>query len=165
MKNDPVETRMRELIWRRELTASEEAELRSWLATHPEARAEWETESQLSALMSRLPDVPVSSNFTARVLQAAKKEPAIPGEPAPPRPGWWLRVLVPRAAIAAVVVSIGLVAYERHQVEQRDRLARGVKVISDVPSISNPELLRNFDAIQRLSRAPAPDEELLALMQ
>ncbi len=66
--NDPLFNKLREASWRRPLTASEEAELRAWLAAHPEARAEWESDTALNDLLSRVPNAPVPTNFTTRVL-------------------------------------------------------------------------------------------------
>ena len=77
MTNDPIYNRLRELSWRRELTAAEEAELRAWLAAHPEAQADWEAEAGLNEALRQLPDAPVPSNFTARVLQAVEREAAL----------------------------------------------------------------------------------------
>ncbi len=76
MSNDPTYNRLRELSWRRKLTGAEEAELRAWLAAHPDAQADWEAEAGLNAALGRLPDAPVPSNFTARVLQAVEREAA-----------------------------------------------------------------------------------------
>src|SRR5512137_1192972 len=99
MTNDPIYTRLRELSWRRKLTSAEEAELRFWLESHPEARADWEAEAGLEAALERLPDASVASNFTARVLQAVNRE----GAAEPRRSAWrmwpWLR-WVPKAAFA-----------------------------------------------------------------
>jgi hypothetical protein len=39
MNQDPVYNRLRELSWRRPLTENEQAELRAWVAAHPEAQA------------------------------------------------------------------------------------------------------------------------------
>ena len=47
---------------------------RAHLAAHPEAQADWEAEAGLNDALGRLPDVAVSSNFTARVLQAVERE-------------------------------------------------------------------------------------------
>src|SRR5437667_12737472 len=76
MMNDPVHNHLRELSWRRRLTSSEEAELRAWLAAHPEAQAQWEAEAGLNDALGLLPDAPLGSNFTARVLQAVQLEAA-----------------------------------------------------------------------------------------
>ena len=74
MKNDAFLSLLRESSWRRKLTEAEQAELRAYLAAHPDARADWEMESALNAALTRLPDAPVPSNFTARVLQAVERE-------------------------------------------------------------------------------------------
>ena len=65
MNTDPVNQRWRELAWRRRLT---EAELAEWRAAHPESAPDAETEAALSDALAALPDAPVPSNFTARVI-------------------------------------------------------------------------------------------------
>ena len=114
MTNDPIYNRLRELSWRRKLTADEAAELRAWLATHPEAQADWEAEAGLNEALGRLPDVPVPSNFTARVLQASSRKRA--AELRRQRGKWqvWLRWRwLPKVAVAAVVLVAGLVSYQQ----------------------------------------------------
>ena len=69
MKKDLQYEALREASWRRKLTPEEEQQLRLWLAAHPEAEAEWEAETALNEKLAALPEVPVSSNFTARVLE------------------------------------------------------------------------------------------------
>src|SRR5215475_10049493 len=76
MATDPFEKALRELNWRRKLTAAEEAQLQAWLSEHPELLADWETEFALSEALGRMPDAPLPSNFTARVLRAAELETA-----------------------------------------------------------------------------------------
>src|SRR4051812_9597255 len=127
MQNDPLYTRFRELGWRK-LTPAEDAELRAWLAAHPEALADWETESTLTDALGRLPDAPVPSNFTARVMQSIDREATAAARP---RTGGWHRLanLLPRAAMAAVVLCAGLLTFHQyqsyqHQVVQREELAR-----------------------------------------
>src|SRR6185295_18846010 len=104
MNNDPVYQRLREIAWRRKLTAAEQAELRAWLATHPEATAECEIDFALDDALAPLPDAPAPSNFTARVLQGIERE-AMQSAPRPKNWAWVWRVLVPRAAVAMVVVG------------------------------------------------------------
>ena len=108
MTNDPRDHFPEELSWRRKLSPEQDAELRAWLAAHPEARADWEEEAALTAGLERLADVPVASNFTARVLQVVEREDVVREQ----EPKWhqWLRGAhwLPRAAFAAVVVGVGL---------------------------------------------------------
>ena len=66
MKSNPGLQRWQELVWRRPLTQAEQAELRAWLARHPEAKADADLEEALTAALENLPDVPVPSNFTTR---------------------------------------------------------------------------------------------------
>jgi len=114
MTNDPIYNHLRELSWRRKLTSAEEAELRTWLATHPEAQTDWQAEAGLNAGLGRLRDAPVPSNFTARVLQAVEREAV--AELRRPQGNWltwlWLRWL-PKAAFAAVVVGAGCCVFSR----------------------------------------------------
>ena len=160
--NDSPYERLREISWRRKLTASEEAGLRAWLASHPEARAEWEAESALNQTLYRLPDVPVPSNFTARVLQDIRRQ-----STASPRAGWrwFLRSLLPKAAVAGIVLAFGFAAYEKHAAaRQRVEMAQSVATVSEVTSLPSPDILQDFDAIRHLN-AVRPDDDLLSLMQ
>ena len=165
MNLDPVYNRLRDASWRRELTDAERAELRAYLAEHPEARADWEAEAGLNAGLKRLPDAPVSSNFTSRVLQAVERE-SVATDREHPRTRtriWWWRVFVPRTAVALVVIGAGWFGYERYRVVQRDKLVTGLAVVATVESPPSAEVLENFEAIRSLSATPAADEELLAL--
>ena len=167
MTNDPLYHRFRELSWRRELTAAEESELRTWLAAHPDAQADWEVEAGLSEALGRLPDVPVASNFTARVLQAVERE-SLAGshQPASIRRRWhWRLRWLPRAAVAAVVLAAGLVSYHHVRVVERKRLLSSVALVSDVSSLPSPKILEDFDAIRAVPATPPADEQLLALLK
>jgi hypothetical protein len=76
---------------------------------------------------------------------------------------WW-QVLVPRTAVALVVVVAGWFGYHRYQVEQRQkRMAESLAVVATVQELPSAEALEDFDAIRGLSSTPAADEELLAL--
>jgi len=163
MKNKEPYSKLRETSWRRKLTETEQAELRAYLAANPDARADWEMESALNAALTRLPDAPVPSNFTARVLQAVEREEARPH-------GWSWRwnwhTLVPRVAFAAVVITFSGLAFHHHEIyRQRVTLARNVALVTRGQQMPSPEALENFDAIRRMSRPQHADDELLVLMQ
>ena len=164
MTNDPIYNRLRELNWRRKLTGAEEAELRAWLAAHPEAQADWEAEAGLNAALGRLPNAPVASNFTARLVQVVEREAAV--ELRWPR-GWeWLRLRwLPRTAFAATVVGAGLVSYLLIQHAERKKLAESVAVVADVSALPTPEMLQDFDAIRVSNPTATPDEQLLAALK
>ena len=163
MNNDPVPDELRELIWRRNLTPSEAARWRTWLAAHPEAQGDGEAEAALTEALGALPDAPMSSNFTARVLQAAQLEDARKPRAAS---GWggllevrWLT----RAAAVAVVLGLGLLSFEHIQdVRKQNELAHRLSSIGVVPDPPRPEALEDFKAIRQLS---TPDDQLLTLMQ
>lgn len=150
--------------WRHPLTAAEEASVRTWLAQHPESKADWDLENDLSRALETLPDVAVPSNFTARVLQAIERE-----EVAPKRSTrgatWFLRVLLPRVAVAAVVLAGGVVTYDQHASAKREELVKGVKVVTGVSSLPSPEVLLNYDTIRQMPVSTGPDPELIALMK
>ena len=166
MSDDQTYNHWRELSWRRPLTAAEQAQLDAWLAAHPEARADWEVEAALNAGLSRLPETPVSGNFTARVLQAVEREAAARSRK--PQRSFLSRLWEPwltRLGYVAVAVAIGIVSYHQSQELHRKRLAESVTLVSAVSSLPSPEVLKDFDAIQALDGAPPPDEQLLALLQ
>src|SRR5687767_14898079 len=74
LMNDAEFDQLLETAARRALTADEERQLRAFLAEQPSAAARWEEETVLTRLLQRLPDAPLSSNFTAQVLLAVEHE-------------------------------------------------------------------------------------------
>jgi hypothetical protein len=163
MNLDPVYLRLRELSWRRKLTAAEEAELRAFLAAHPQAQADWETEAALGEVLARLPDAPAPSNFTARVMQAVERE--LADRRRAPRWNWSWRALAPRVAVAMVVAGVGWFGYQRYEISKRAALARNLVAVFEVRPAPSPDVLADFDPIRRLSPTPPPDQELLALLK
>jgi anti-sigma factor RsiW len=161
--NDPFEAKLREISWRRKLTPAEEAELRAWLAAHPEARADWEDDGKLTALLSRLPGAPVPTNFTARVLEAVEREEAADTRRRDAKWSW--RSFLPKAAVAAVVLTAGLLGYQGHVSKQHARMARSVQTVSGVASVPGPDILADFDAISQLTPPSGYDQDILDLMQ
>lgn len=169
MTNDPRSEFGPELGWRK-LPAEREAELRAWLAAHPQAQADWELESALTEALERLADVPVANNFTARVVEELRRDNGRRERERKDaaRPAFWpwrARWLA-RAAVAAVVLSAGLLGVahirEQHRVEE---YRRSVTTVSEVASLPEPEILQDFDVIRVLDQRPAPDEELLKALQ
>jgi hypothetical protein len=119
-----------------------------------------DVQRHVKGLLSRLPDVPVPSNFTARVLQAIELEEM-------QRPRWRLftwhwRALVPRMAAAAVLAGVAIFTFHQHELLVRQQqLAKNAALVAyQMPSM---EALKNFDAIQRMSQTAQPDNDLLAL--
>jgi anti-sigma factor RsiW len=168
MNKDPFFERWRETGWRRKLTPAEKEQLTEWLAGHPDAQSEWAAEANLNELLESLPNVPVPSNFTARVVEAAQHEQAAAQRQKQGLPyfttGWWLRWL-PKAALATVLLGAGLVSYLHLQAERRAEWAESLTTVAQLPSVPNPEVLKDFDAIAALTSTPPADEELLKVMQ
>ncbi len=165
MTNDRPYDHLRQAAWRRKLTAVEEAELRGCLSAAPDLQADWETELALNQALERLPDAPVPSNFTARVLRNAERHSPKGGRrPLPLRAVWgggfrWL----PRAAFIAACLAAGFFSYQHLEDSRREHLAESLVKVSEVASVPSPDALADFEAIQALDRTPPPDEELLKL--
>jgi hypothetical protein len=166
MINDPIYNHLRELSWRRKLTDAEQAQLRAWLAAHAEAQTDWEAEAGLNAVLSRLPDVPVPSNFTARVVQAAEREAAAELRHSAWKWGAWPRLgWLPRVALTASAVSVVLVSCLVVQDAQRKRLGVSVAVVSTVSALPGPDILKDFDAIRASNPTVVADDTLLTVLQ
>ena len=149
------------------LTPEEESRLEAWLAAHPKARTMWDEDRALGRALQALPDAPLSSNFTARVLQAVDLEEArVERESRLPEQSW-LRALWPRLGWAAVAVLLTVVVVHENRVANRTQLARDVAFVSaDVAKLPALEVLGDFDAINQLRQASAGgDDELLLALQ
>src|ERR1035437_8091033 len=166
MTDDPNYNRLLELSWRRKLTDAEEAQLRAMLASRPEAQADWDTEASLNAALGRLSDVPVPSNFTARVLQAVEREAAAELRQGKGNWQFWPRLhWLPKVAFAAVVLGTGVVSYRQLQSARFAEYAHSVAAVSNVSSVPSPEVLKDFNAIQASNPSALPDEQLLAALK
>lgn len=145
----------------RDLTDGELARLQRWLAANPADQAEWEA---LDHLLATLPDTPVATNFTARVLDEVRR-----AETAHPALGqaWWQRLLAPQfrlvqiAAAATLAMVIGGVGYQSHLNQSRAEMAAAVASIAEFP----PGFLADFEAIGAVAQADAIDEELWAALK
>lgn len=155
MKNQPSDES--ESLWRHKLSEVERAELRT--------RPELELEARLSDALGRVPDAPVPSNFTARVLNAIELE-----ENRAARKGWnwkW-RLLLPRLAVAtAIVIVAGIgIGVQHHETRlHRVALAQNVAKVAVAQPPPSMDVLENLDAIQRMGESGHADGELLAALQ
>jgi len=92
-----------ESLWRRRLPATDQAKLRG--------QPELELEARLTDALARLPQSPVPSNFTARVLNAIELEEA---RAARNTWRWNWHAFLPRFAVAtAVVLVVGAIRRSR----------------------------------------------------
>jgi anti-sigma factor RsiW len=157
------------LSLRRELAPEEASKLEAHFAAHPEQRALWDEERAVSRAVQSLPDVPVSSNFTAQVLQALERESRdVTREPVR-RP--WFASLFPRIGLAGLALCVGVLAAQKWvQTEKQEKFAADVSFAArDLAAVPNAELLQDFDAIRELGQVStvslAGDEELLRVLQ
>ncbi len=149
------------------LTPEEESWLEAWLAAQPEARAAWDEDRALGRALQSLPDAPLSSNFTARVLQAVDLDErrTTREHRAPERS--WLSVFWPRLGWATAALLLTGVVVHENRVAKRTQLVRDVAFVSqDVAKLPAPEVLEDFDVINQLRQASAgSDDELLIALQ
>jgi len=164
--SDEAYNELLEASWRRKLTAEEQAQLRAWLEAHPEAQADWEEDALLTQQLERLPNAPLSSNFTAQVVQKLDLDLAREEREQKRRP-WpvWGRLVSRYASVIliALLAGFGVLRYREHQ---RIEMVESVSNVTPVASVLQPEILKDFDAIQQLRHVPVvSDAELLAALQ
>ena len=159
--NDAEYRELVETSWRRTLNEDEQARLQGWLTVNPQAQADWEDETILNQTLARLPDPPVSSNFTALVMQEIDRE-----EAAALRPRTFLdrlqevfRQRAPRVAWALALAMVVWLGVRQHQRASRHELATGLATLVNVAAVPDPKALQDMDAIQQLSYRAAPEDE------
>lgn len=172
--NDPVFQSLLEASWRGKLSPDDQARLRAWLAAHPEFEGEWRAEAALNDILHRLPEAPMSSNFTSRVMQAVAAEDARRARESS-WGRWWEgfgRLFVPKLGWALVLVCLGGVALQQYRQFNRGHIARDLALIPMSTTMPAPEILQDFESIQEFSRlayftaAPAvSDEDLLKALE
>lgn len=161
----PEDNRLAEALKRGQFTPAEQAEADAFLARHPECRAEWEEELSLSSLLRQVPDVPVSSNFTARVMDACRQSERRTAKARGAFGHGWSRWL-PRFAAGTAALGLAVLSYHQHQLAERRELAQNLVEVARLPGGTSIELLQNFEAIQKLNYVPADvDRELIAALQ
>ena len=155
--DNPEYQRLLELAWKRDLSPEEGTDVKKSLA--PRWQRELEEEQRFTRCIQRLADVPVSSNFTARVLLAAKRS-----KPAA-RLSWWHRLALlkwaPRLAVAALTVCFGILSVQQYKSAQHTRMAHDLASVSELAQLSDMDWLDNFETINRMSQVEAADDDLL----
>ena len=163
--NDPELRQLSELAWRRRLTSQEKARLRSRFAAHPQARADWELETALTDGLNRMPLSPVSSNFTALVLQAVQRPPETARRSWFDSAFWFPAGWRPRLVAGAAMLSLCFLTVSEYQAIQHQRMARNLANVSQFAEVPPLDWLQNFETIDRLNRVKVADEDLLTLLQ
>jgi hypothetical protein len=154
---------------RRKMSIGEEAEWQIHLADQPEARAQFQEELSLNRALQRLPDIPVSSNFTALVMQAVEREYQHRSRPMLWRL-WadyvafnWGRKL----AFGSALLLLGVLSYQQYQLSARRALAMSLSSIESVLPVEGA--VEDFRAAYGLRRVPTPspseEMDLFAALQ
>jgi hypothetical protein len=123
-------------------------------------------QNELRELLSRLPNAPVASNFTARVMQSVELEESRRARKWEFIFNW--RAFLPRAAVATVAILFAGLMLQHHELNShRAVLAQNVALVAEAQPMPSVDALKNFDAIQRMSQTTKTrsDDELLALLQ
>jgi len=144
-----------DLARRRVLSAGEQARLDQLLAAAPAAWPERDEELALSHLLAGLPDAPLASNFSARVMQAiARAEAQAVRTSAAASPWWSPRGWFGRLAGATAVLVLSGVSWVQYQNWQRTETARSLQVITEVATVPSVDVLKDFDVIQSFASVP-----------
>jgi hypothetical protein len=134
------------------------------LRGQPELEDELKSEARLTDWLAKLPDAPLPSNFTARVLAAIEREEINSARSAVR--GWDWRRLFPRLATAtAIFLLIGSAAVQYGKNLHRQQIAHSLAMVARADALPSVDALENLDAIQRIGQSARADGELLAVMQ
>src|SRR5277367_140345 len=146
--NDSAIQRLRELLWKRNLTESESSELQNLLLAHPDAQAEFELESSLNAALDNLPAAPpVASNFTAQVMLAIERDAKVRTRT---DKLWFFHGWLPKFAVAALSLTLVFGLWHQHVQQDRQAMARDVAQLGAALVSASPDLTQNLDPIRRL---------------
>lgn len=161
--NKPTYDELKEKSWVEPLSAEERAELRNYLSANPEMQQDWDEEATLTTALNRLPDAPVSSNFTSLVMQAVKRA-DVETERKATR-SFWRFGWVPKFAIAIAMLCLGTFSFHEYQVATRAKLAADVKAFAETAPIPQVDWLKNFETIEQMSKVQVADNDLLMARQ
>lgn len=144
---------------RRRLTASERAEWETWLGENASDRTSWEEEMRLNRVLGTLIKIPISSNFTSRVLAALDRELR---EEERSRAQWrrwlpWLRWRWQWALGSVAVLLLAVVTIQHGQsLQERKDVVRSAEMLAEAGHLPSLEMLQDFDAIYALPGGPLP---------
>lgn len=163
--NKSTYNQAKEKSWVEPLSAEESAELRQFLAANPDLQSDWDEDSSLTTALNRLPNAPVSSNFTALVMQAVVRvEMDVERSPSRWR-SFWRHGWLPKSGAALAMLCLGTLSFHEYQQVARAKLAADVKEFAETAPIPQVEWLKNFDTIEQMSKVQVADNELLMARQ
>jgi hypothetical protein len=122
-----------------------------------------DVQRQMRTLLSRLPNAPLPSNFTARVMQAVELEDLRRSRRSLFGWNWSWRALLPRTAAVAALAVFAAITFHSHELYIRQvAIAKNAALVASQP-LPSVEALKNFEAIQRMGQPARADDDLLAL--
>jgi hypothetical protein len=163
--NESTYNQLKEKSWVEPLSADESAELRQYFAANPEMQRDWEDDVALTASLNRLPNAPVSTNFTSRVMQAVQRADTEQERQSTARRAFWRFSWLPKFAIALAMLCLGAFSVHEYQVASRNRMAAEMKQIAETAPIPQLEWLKDFDTIEQMSKVQVADNDLLMAKQ
>lgn len=169
--NESTYNQLKEKSWVEPLSAAEAAELKQFLSQNPETQQDWEDDAALTTALNRLPDVPVSSNFTSLVLQAVQREEAQVERKAASSRAFWRFGWIPKFAIAIAMLCLGTFSFHEYQLasqQRTEKLAKEVREVAEVAAaapIPRVDWLKDFDTINRMGKVQVADNDLLMAKQ
>ena len=140
--------------WIRELNGWERGRLERLLAADPKWNAEWQEDMAVLAAVRCLPDVPVASNFTSRVVAAL---PCAPALLLPTKRSWFRRLAwAPKWCLGFGFASLLALAvfYGEYQRAKSMRLVESLTVITESETAPTMEELKHSEFIQELAPVP-----------
>lgn len=159
-----------DLHWQRELTPEEVLDWQSFLSNQPEFAEQWELDRRLLSGVRSLSDVPLSNNFTSRVLRSVEYLQPEHVDPLPsqvsPSESWlsrfWALPSIRVAGVSALLLTgIAFWQWDPNAVN----LVESVTTITEAETVPTVEELQDFDAIHGLAQSSADiDWELVLAM-
>jgi hypothetical protein len=145
-------------FWKSELhpklNPEEEAQLPLSVDEKRDAFARFEEEMGLDRLLAKLPDAPVSSNFTSVTMRLVAREHQRRSRPVVLR--FWADYIAfswgRKLAFASVLALAGLLSYQQYQLSARRELARSLLRVSNV--LPTADVIEGMSAIEDLKQVP-----------
>ena len=159
-----------DLHWQRELTLEETQHWQSFLSNQPEFAAQWHLDQQLLLGVRSLNDIPLSNNFTSRVIRSVEHVQPAKLNPFPEKKvlteSWWSRfwaLPLMRAAGVGLMLLLGVAIWQWDP--NAVNLVESVTTITEAETVPSVEELQDFDAIHGLAQSNAEiDWELVLAM-
>ncbi len=159
-----------DLQWQRDLTPEELHDWESFLAEHSEFTDQWELDKVLLKGVRSLQDIPLSNNFTSRVLRSVEgvqvDAPELSTVQHSSADSWWSRFWANpgiRVAGVSALILAGAVFWQWDP--NAVNLVESVTTITEAETVPTVEELQDFDAIHGLAQSSSEvDWELVLAM-